>query len=55
MSKKQELLKMLRDSGFPIEFLVDVIDILLTEETATNPDFLRKMMVLIDSYLDMIK
>lgn len=55
MSKKQELLKILRDSGFPAEFLIDVIDILLTEETAKNPEFLRKMMKLIDSYLDMIK
>ena len=58
MSKKEEFMKFIKDilecdniSKNMLKFLVETLDIALTEERVKSEEFLRKMIVLTDKYI----
>lgn len=58
MNKKEEFMKFIKDilecddiSKNMLNFLVETLDIALTEERVKSEEFLRKMIVLTDKYI----
>lgn len=58
MSKKEEFMKFIKDilecddiSKNMLNFLVETLDIALTEERVKSEEFLKKMIVLTDKYI----
>ena len=59
MNKKEEFMKFIKDilecddiSKNMLNFLVETLDIALTEERVKSKEFLRKMIVLTDRYIE---
>lgn len=59
MSKKEEFMKFIKDilecddiSKNMVNFLVETLDIALTEERVKSEEFLRKMIILTDKYIE---
>lgn len=59
MSKKEEFMKIIKDilecddiSKNMLKFLVETLDIALTEERVKSEEFLKKMIVLTDKYIE---
>lgn len=59
MNKKEEFMKFIKDilecdniSKNMLKFLVETLDIALTEERVKSEEFLKKMIVLTDKYIE---